>query len=109
MDIDEAIVNNSLGDSDGGVIGILIKDIEELSSQQRLVPLKGQKTVRHEYIHSFQKLIMIKCYQLFFMLNFVRTDSRTPGNIGSHGRTVLYIPTVGPAGLIASFSAALLR
>eukprot|EP01036_Dinobryon_divergens_P028998 gene28998-38042_t len=45
MDIEEAVANSSLENSEGIVTETLIKDIEELSSQQRLIPLKGQKTI----------------------------------------------------------------
>ena len=47
MDIEEAVANNSLENRESTVIETLIKDIEELSSQQRIIPLKGQKTVSY--------------------------------------------------------------
>ncbi len=46
MDIEEFVAKSPIENSDERIdIDKSIKDIEELSSQQRLVPLKGRKTV----------------------------------------------------------------
>ena len=62
MDIEEAVANSSLENSEGIVTETLIKDIEELSSQQRLIPLKGQKTVA--YI-TFPTIVSNRVMQIF--------------------------------------------